>query len=162
MFIIPREPSRAARQGQDAVPWVSRLGVTGHSQHLGVSLCDTRWVGHVGHMTKVCVVTSLPVLGARLPLWRGWHRSPLPGTAPVPCAGTGRGHSSCVTRVARRLVREPCIGRVALEGFGPFPSRDDSLRWLRGPLPATNLSEIREKIDAACGELGSAGRWKGR
>lgn len=160
MFIIPWEHSRAARQSQDAVPRFSRVGVPGHSQRLGVSLCDTLGLGHVRRMTKVCVVTSLSFLGASLPGWRGWHRAPLPGTAPVSHSGTGRGHSCCVTRVVSRLLRESCIRRVGLAGV--FPSRDDSLSCMRGPLPGTKLSEIRERIDAACRKLGSAGRWEGQ
>lgn len=120
VFIIPWELSHAARQGQDAVPWFSRVGVAGHSQHLGVSLCDTLGVGHVRHMTQVCVVTSPSFLGARLPWWRGWHRAPVPGTAPVLCSGTRRSHGCCVTRVAGRLLRESCLRRVGLEGFRQF------------------------------------------
>lgn len=73
VFLIPWEPSCATQQGQDAVPWFSRVAVTGHSQQLRVSLCDTLGLGHVGLVTKVCVVTSPSFLGARLPWWRGWH-----------------------------------------------------------------------------------------
>lgn len=137
VFAIPWEPSRSAQQGQDAMPWVSRVGVPGHN--LGVSLCDTLGVGHVRHVTVVCVVTSLSLLSARLPWWRGWHRAPLPGTAPVLCSGTGRGHSCCGTRVACRLLWVSCIRRVGLAGV--FPSRDDSLRWGGVPSQVQNFQK---------------------